>query len=315
MTVQAQTSITEYTANGSARFFAYGFDTPLDFTVFVTVDNLLMPFSQQETGILFEEAPEAGSIVRIYRASRIDQLRDWRVFGPFEAEKTEEALDKLIILKQEAWDWRANLNLVSELRPDRIIIRNDKGEDANLLLWTNDYAGLFAGEATEQAPEDATVTQAPRNFCWFQWDRLDVPEPPTDGKFASEPYPVLTGDSITIDAELVRGEVRKWFEAPQFAMQDASLEDITLQTVIAYKTEGPYDGGQIAMQDPSLLSITLEAIIAYRTIGPYDGGQIAMQDPTLLGISLEKVIEYTNHTEVDESRIAPSAELKSIVLE
>ena len=103
----------QYTGTGDRVFYEYGF-TWNGQEVFVLVNGVPVTFTQQSTGVLLDEAPAIGESIIIYRLTGIDQLADFQPFEAFPGNKTEDALDKLILLKQEAAIFRADLNLYAD---------------------------------------------------------------------------------------------------------------------------------------------------------------------------------------------------------
>jgi hypothetical protein len=170
-----------YEGNGTTTFFEFGFDLDEDSTVLVFVDGVLdtASYQLQSNGIRFFVAPAVGAQIVLARTTDITQLRDWTPFGPFPAEKTEGACDKLIMLKQEGL-WRRNMNLWSVPDPDSVLIVNDKGTDADILLWhhTDDLAGVFACIVDTQIPPDESPADDADSTVYIQF--TDAPPVPPD---------------------------------------------------------------------------------------------------------------------------------------
>ena len=170
MTVTTTKAYTVYTGDGVRRLFTFGFDKVVGALYGGFVNGEAVGFTIQSNGIVFDEAPPEGAYVFIFRLSPISQLRDWRAFGPFQAFKTEDAMDLLISLKQEAVGFRAKCNLVTIRDIERVIIGNDKGEYAYIKIWDNELAGCFAGSLDPAIPRDAAFTPRANNYAFMQYD-------------------------------------------------------------------------------------------------------------------------------------------------
>lgn len=195
MTVlSTELTFSQYVGNGVQTFFPFGFAPTEDFTLFVVVNGELKiegeDFTRQAGGITFFDAPASGVLIFIGRASGIDQLRDWRVFGPFEADKTEQALDKLIRIKAEAVDWRGKMNLATVRTPALITLTNDKGSDAIIKTWRGrgqtdadiigQVAGGFAGEVNEDFLPPRLTRDEVESKIYMSWDAGGGPPDPPD---------------------------------------------------------------------------------------------------------------------------------------
>lgn len=168
MTVlETDLSYSQYTGTGARTFFEYDFDWDGE-PVLVLVDNVPVEFEQQTTGVMLAEAPILDAEVLIYRVTDITQLRDFQAFEAFKGEKTEAACDKLIRLKREAALWRARMNLAADQQLTQSDITNDKGSDADVLLWNEKMSGVFAGEVSNEIPDVGTFVAKPEDFAYFQ---------------------------------------------------------------------------------------------------------------------------------------------------
>ncbi|GAF87796.1 unnamed protein product, partial [marine sediment metagenome] len=139
-------------------------------------DGLPVVFAYQVTGIVIDPAPILNAVIQIYRWTDVNQLSDFEAFESFDAEKTEDAVDKLIMLKQEGW-FRAAMNLIAVPELSKVVLVNDKGDDAHILIWNehtedsiviND-AGVFAGLVTTNMPCPGAVVEKPDHFAYFQY--------------------------------------------------------------------------------------------------------------------------------------------------
>lgn len=175
------------TGNGSTINYPLQFDTPVDedFDLFVWVDGELLvrnvDYYQFPTFVVFARGagyPAKGAQIYIARETTITQLRDFKPFGTFMASKTEGALDKLILIKQEANEWRGKMNLGATQTPDRVIINNDKGTNAELLVWKNNVAGMWNGTVREGNLPPRNSIDGVENGVFMSWD---TPAPPPLG--------------------------------------------------------------------------------------------------------------------------------------
>lgn len=186
-----------YTGNGSTVFFEFTFTLDPDSQVLVFVDGVLDTgdYQVQETGIRFFEAPVVGANIIIARLTDATQLRDWRAFDAFPPEKTEDAMDKLIRLKGEN-TWRKNMNIWAIQDADSVLIVNDKGTDADLLLWNQfePEAGMHVAVVSDQIPPDGSPTEDTDSTLYIS-PQLSTP-PPVD-----EPTATI------VDRATLRGQV------------------------------------------------------------------------------------------------------------
>jgi hypothetical protein len=241
MTVAFNDSYTQYTGTGARTFFEFGFPILDGSAVYVLVDNLPAAFTMQTTGVVIEPAPVLNAVVEIFRWTNVDQLSNFEAFESFDAEKTEDAVDKLIMLKQEGWH-RGAMNLLSDPQLDMVILVNDKGENAHILIWNehtaegsvvND-AGVFAGEVTQDMPCPGAVVAKPDHFVYFQYG--DVGQ---EVFLTSRPYPLEFIDGFEAEGTAVKGRIFpaivEGYEAT------ATPVSGSLQTVLeafTYETEG-----------------------------------------------------------------------------
>ena len=191
--IQFNDAYTQYTGTGARSFFEFGFPVLEGGTVAVFVDGLPIVFTLQATGVVIEPAPVLNAVIELFRLTSVDQLADFEAFESFDAKKTEDAVDKLIMLKQEGF-FRAAMNLFADPKLDRVILVNDKGEDAHILIWNehtieglvvND-AGVFAGEVTQNMPCPGAVVAKPDHFCYFQYGLAGVTQVLTTTLYPAE---------------------------------------------------------------------------------------------------------------------------------
>jgi hypothetical protein len=196
-------------------------------------------FAYQETGIVIDPAPILNAVIQIYRWTDVNQLRDWEPFESFDADKTEAAQDKLIMLKQEGW-FRAAMNLIAVPELSKVVLVNDKGDDAHILIWNehttdslviND-AGVFAGLVTQNMPCPGAVVAKPDHFAYFQYGLAGRTQVLT-----STLYPAEELDSMEFSISLVAGlmgPVPVEHVEFNFAALDGDIETILSST-------GPHD--------------------------------------------------------------------------
>lgn len=221
--------LTQYTGTGARIYFEYGFELFPEQTVLVLVNGVPVAFVRQDLGVVIEPAPPLNATILIYRQTDVTQLEDYQPFESFDAAKTEWSCDKLIMLKQEALIYRAQLNLYSDPLVDRVILVNDKGTDAVIYLWDQDEAGMFAGKVGE-LPNVGSFVAKPENFAYFNCAGGEEPPPPfadyeyfiyldetnyriryfgvdfdtgLDLEFGSYPHPSPSDNSITSDDTFV----------------------------------------------------------------------------------------------------------------
>jgi hypothetical protein len=203
MTVLADTqAYVQYTGTGTRVFFEYDFVMLDDSAVYVLVDGQPTEVTQQATGVVFDVAPVVGAEIVIYRITDITQLSDWQSFEAFHGVKTEDAQDKLILLKQEAAIFRAKMNLFADHQLDRVTLVNDKGTDADIFYWNELEAGVFGGEVTQNMPNAGAVVEKPEDFAYFQWGSAALTQTLT-----TTLYPLEAQDALEFSVTLAEGSM------------------------------------------------------------------------------------------------------------
>lgn len=259
MTVLAETQPYEqYSGNGIWTFFEYGFEMLPDSTVYVLVDGVPVTFTLQDTGVVLDVAPGLGSVINIYRFTDITQLSEWNSFDSFDASKTEDALDKLILLKQEAAVFRALMNLYADHQLFFVDIVNDKGTDATIFYWNEGMAGVFGGEVTEKMPNAGTLVAKPEDFAYFQYGFEEI----FTQELTSTLYPLEMEEAVQLDIGIADASMNP---IPEDSMEfgvtflSGSLAEILVST-------GPYDDAMdfgVTILSATLVQLLLET-------GPYD---------------------------------------------
>jgi len=238
MAVIFNDAFTQYTGTGSKTFFEFGFPVLEGGTVVVFVDGLPVAFTLQATGVVIEPAPALNAFIEIFRITNVDQLSNWEEFESFDAAKTEDAVDKQIRLKQEGF--RAGMNLFADPKLDRVILVNDKGDDAHILIWNelagelgviND-AGVFAGLVTTMMPCPGAVVEKPDHFAYFQYGAAQEQQILT-----TTLYPIEVVEGMDLSISLVDGQMNVIPEEEVefgFAALDGNITPILIST-------GPHD--------------------------------------------------------------------------
>jgi hypothetical protein len=102
------------------------------------------------------------------------------------------------------------MNLFADPRLDRVILVNDKGNDAHILIWNehtqesliiND-AGVFAGLVTQNMPCPGAVVEKPDHFAYFQYGVAGVTQVLT-----TTLYPAEATDAMEMSISLVDGRM------------------------------------------------------------------------------------------------------------
>jgi hypothetical protein len=207
--------------------------------VYVLVDGLPVLINQQTTGIVFDNAPILNATIEIFRLTDVTQLSNFEAFESFDAAKTEDAVDKLIMLKQEGW-FRAAMNLIAVPELSKVVLVNDKGNDAHILIWNehtqesiiiND-AGVFAGLVTTNMPCPGAVVEKPDHFAYFQYGLAGATQVLT-----TTLYPAESLDAMELSISLITGYMLPIPEEAidfSFAALDGNILPILLST-------GPHD--------------------------------------------------------------------------
>ena len=222
---------TQYTGTGARTFFEFGFPVLEGSQVYVLVDGLPVVFIMQETGVVLDPAPALNAVIEIFRWTNVDQLADFTAFESFDADKTEDAVDKLIMLKQEGW-FRGAMNLFADPKLDMVILVNDKGEDAKILIWNehtdgtviND-AGVFAGEVTQNMPCPGAVVAKPDHFVFFQYGGVELQI------LTTTLYPIEQTEGLEFGINLKDGWLLNWPNDDldtTFSVVDGNMQEILL---------------------------------------------------------------------------------------
>ena len=189
-------------------------------------------------------------------------------FDSFNAAWTEDAADKLIMLKSEGW-YRGAMNMISVPFLNRVELQQDKGDNAILWIWNerveNDVvineAGVFAGEvlSSDDAPEPGTFVEKPDDFAYFMWGAGTSVQSLT---LTTTLYPIEVVDQMDFSASLVFGGMSP---IPKEALDmGASAISANLETVLFQI--GPYD--EALDMGVAAVSANLETVLFQ--IGPYD---------------------------------------------
>ena len=188
----------QYSGNGTQTYFEYGFELTSETQVHVTVDGVPVTFEYQANGVVISPAPPQDSVILVMRETEITQLRDFQAFDSFNAAWTEDACDKLILLKQEAAIWRALCNLYALQPVEKVEIVNDKGSNADIFLWNLDMSGAFSGEVTMAMPAAGAVVEKPWDFAYFQYGDEEV----LSQQLTTTLYPAEAEDAIVTGMDI-----------------------------------------------------------------------------------------------------------------
>ena len=204
MTVlSVQDSNSQYTGTGDRTFYEYGFDWNGE-PVNVRVNGRPVGYTQQANGIVLDVAPAVGDNITIARETPITQETDFRVFGPFDAAKTEDAMDKLILLKQETFAYRAKVNLYADQQLAYTDLVNDTGTTPRITLWNEEQSGVFAGEVTMAMPEAGSFVEKPEDFVYFQYGDTPI----LTEVLTTTPYPIELTESLEMGCDMTFGAMR-----------------------------------------------------------------------------------------------------------
>lgn len=258
MTVTTEeTSYSQYTGNGTQTYFEYGFTLREGDVIEVYVNGKAIPeassqkaegYTKQANGVIIIPAPVLKSIILIIRNTPITQERNFEAFDAFHASWTEDAMDKLILLKQEAARFGSQINLTGLQFLWNIVIDNDKGTGAPVSIWDENIAGVFAGLVTEQMPPAGSFVSKPPNFVYFQYGDTPV----LTETLTTTLYPIEVEEKLAITCDLNDGYLQpiqsdEMEGGPSFigGTLVATLLDVTLDP-------DDMDGG------PSFISGTLD---------------------------------------------------------
>ena len=146
------------------------------------------------------------------------------------------------MLKQEGW-FRGAMNLFADPKLDRVILINDKGDDAHILIWNehteesvviND-TGVFAGLVTQNMPCPGAVVEKPDHFAYFQWGETG---PVTSQVFTTTIYPIEVIDGLqSVQGELLRGSAHQVVEEDLQSVSGEMIEGILKQVLLDFTIE------------------------------------------------------------------------------
>ena len=197
MTVLNQNSpFSQHIGDGVTEFFLYGFEVKSYSDILVDVDGVPTNFVRGDTGVTITPAPADGAVIDIKRSTSLDQLVDFTAQEAFKPDKTEDALDKLILLKQEAVLNLGIMNLLSQPFLDNVTLVNDVGTDAVIPIW-NVNAGVFSGEVNTVIPAAGQVVAKPEDFVYMQYG--DIGETMT---LTTTIYPIESPEALAMSIAL-----------------------------------------------------------------------------------------------------------------
>ena len=189
MTVTASESFNTYVGNGVTTLFEFTFKIFDEGDLEVRLSGAVVPSSEytiqnitNDGGqVVFNVAPAGGVVIGLIRNMTVDQLTEFKVFGAFPSDDTEDAMDKLIMLKQGLIGQDlGGMNLGLAFVFDGINLLCSKGTDAFIPIWdttTATLSGVYSGEQTENAPADGAATSKALGYVWKETG-LGIPEVP-----------------------------------------------------------------------------------------------------------------------------------------
>jgi len=206
MTVLSTTPpYSQYTGTGAQTYYEYGFEWDGNSPVFVEVNGVPVSYTAQANGVVLDNAPPLGASVVIFRQTDITQERDFTAFDSFNAGWTEDALDKLILLKQEAAAYRAQTNLFTDQPVWYTDIVSTNGPDPRIYLWNEGFAGVFAGEVTMSMPNAGTYVEKPEDFVYFQYGDVEI----LTEELTTTLYPIEVEEKLAFTCDLSGGSMRE----------------------------------------------------------------------------------------------------------
>ena len=234
MTVlSTENSYIQYTTNGVTKYFEYGFVRYPGDTILVYLNNKrFYDFTEQAKGIVIKPAPKKGTLI-IAKETPITQERDFTAFDSFDASWTEDAMDKLILLKQQAARFRAFINLDADQYLNYTVIDNDKGSVGVIYLWNNERSGVFSGEVTAEMPPAGSATYKPENFVWLQYGDTEI----LTQTVTSTLYSLESIDGMTFSFDMDGGGMREI--TSDEADHSFAITDVVMTEVLI--TTGPHD--------------------------------------------------------------------------
>jgi hypothetical protein len=247
----------QYIGDGVTTFFAFTFEVKDYSGILVYVDDVPTDYQRSDTGVTIDPAPADGAVIDIYRATSLTQEADFSAQEAFPPGKTEDAVDKLILLKQEMAFNLAAMNLLAQPFLSNVTITNSAGNNAVIPLWDENKAGVFAGEAAENIPNAGDVVAKPENFVYMQWG-----QPAQLQILTTTPYPVVTREGLRLGGDLDSGAMRP---IPQDAM------DLGIVTGNGTLIQILIDGGTFDdAMDLGVVSGNGTLVQILLSIGPYD---------------------------------------------
>ena len=284
MTVlSVQDSFSQYTGTGDRTFYEYGFEWNGE-PVNVRVDGRPATYTQQANGIVFDVAPALGVEIIIARETPLTQETDFRVFGPFDAAKTEDAMDKLILLKQESFAYRAKVNLYADQQLAYTDLVNDTGTTPRITLWNEEQSGVFSGEVTMMMPEAGSFVEKPEDFVYFQYGDTPI----LTEELTTTLYPLEATEQATFGISMGSASMGPIpIDQVNFT---GTIAGVTME--VALLDDGPYD------DDVNFTGtiVSVEMLDILLSDGPYD--DVVNFSGLLTGVEmLEKLVSVFSPVE------------------
>ena len=261
----------QYIGDGVTEFFAYTFEVKDYSDILVSVDDVPTAFDRGATGITITPAPADLSVIDMARSTSLDQLTDFTAQESFPPDKTEDAVDKLILLKQEAGFRFATMNLFSQPFLDNVTLVNDAGTDAVIPLWDT-LTGMFSGLVSTVIPDAGDVVAKPKDFVYMQYGGGEETQTLT-----TTIYPLETAEALQLSIAISEDSELQPVAADD-GEYDFEVLGVTL-TQILISTDPQLDDGQYGFD---VLGVTLaQTLIA---AGPFeDDGRYAFE---VLGVTM-----------------------------
>ena len=171
MTVADKIPRIEYPATTGIDTFAYDWDMLPESIIEAWLDDILIESGVVDNGGTVTITPAPTGDLLLKRKTPVWQPEDYAFARGFKANKTELTIDRCYMIAQEMDSGGfipANISAAQAI--NGVLVKSELGTDAFIPLWGTDKAGMFAGEVTDAAPDDDTVTDKPESYLWMQYE-------------------------------------------------------------------------------------------------------------------------------------------------
>ena len=171
MTVADKTPLIEYPATTGIDTFTYDWDMLPESSIEAVLDGVLLETGVVDNGGTVTITPAPTGDLLLKRKTPVWQPEDYAFARGFKANKTELTIDRCYMIAQEMDSGGfipANISAAQAI--NGVLVKSELGTDAFIPLWGTDKAGMFAGEVTDAAPDDDTVTDKPESYLWMQYE-------------------------------------------------------------------------------------------------------------------------------------------------